>query len=535
MARAQRGTPPTWRCARLNAADVNTIGDILAASARQYADRIAIVGYHQGLTFRTIDRLANKFANALGTFGIAHGGRVGILLANRWEYAVAYFGIARAGLASVHLPGRFSQREFEHVLKAIPLDALIIDDGMRDRFNWAAPFLADSRVIIAGGRTGGGVRMLTTLCEEATDDPPGIAIDPGNVSAILFTGSATGNPRGVLHTHGGRILSSQIALSHFGLQADDVIAVTMPLNDTDGLYTWFQPSILAGASTVLLADWDPEVFAAAVSTLHITGAFLRPAHLAALIRHPSFDAKRLSSLRLVVSAGATNDPALIDAIESALPHARLVQSYGRAETGPLFAQEPEDRRAHRGRIARPNVGRPNGRVDAALFVSPGRRAVVGEIGEIATRGKHVSPGYVGDDAGTRELYRGGDEWAWTGDLALADEHGRWTLAGRREDTIVAGGSSVHPYELERIARQHPDVTDCAAFGIADEKWGELPAMALVVRPQSLVGTGDIEALFTGAQIGPFKRPRAVFIVDALPYSPDGVLRREELKNLVPKN
>ncbi len=528
------------RRARLNAADVNTIGDILAVSARQYADRIAIVGYYQGLTFRTIDRLANKFANALGAFGIAHGGRVGILLANRWEYPVAYFGIARAGLASVHIPARFSQSEFEHVLAAIPLDALIIDDGMRDRFNWAAPFLPDSRIIIAGGRTGGAVRMLTTLCEEASDDPPGIAIDPDSVSAILFTGSATGNPRGVLHTHGGRILSSQIALSHFGLQAGDVIAVTTPLTDADGLYTWFQPSILAGASTVLLTDWDPEVFAAAVSTLHITGAFLRPGQLGALIRHPSFDAKRLSSLRLIVLAGATIDPSLIGAIESALPHARLVQSYGRAETGPLFVQEPEVRRAHAGRSpppnrARPNIGRPNGRVDAALFVSPGRRAAVGEIGEIATRGKHVSPGYVGDDAGTRELYRGGDEWAWTGDLALADEHGRWTLAGRREDTIVAGGSNVHPFELERIARQHPDVADCAAFGIADATWGELPVMALVVRPQSRVGTRDIEALFTGAQIGQFKRPRAVFIVETLPYSPDGVLRREELQKLVPKN
>ena len=534
MAHAQQNTQNTWRCTRLNAAGVNTIGDILAASARQYADRIAIVGYHQGLNFRTIDRLTNKFANALRTFGRAHGGRVGVLLANRWEYAVAYFGIARAGFTSVHIPARFSRSEFEHVLKTMPLEALIIDDGMRDRFNWAAPFLADSRIIIAGGRTGGEVRMLATLCEEATDDPPDIAIDPGSVSSILFAGSATGNPRGILHTHAGRILSSQIALSHFGLQADDVIAVTMPLHDTDGLCTWFQAGVLAGASAVLLADWDPEVFAAAVSTLHITCAFVRPAHLAALIRHPSFDANRLSSLRLIVCAGATIHPVLIAAIENALPHARLVKSYGRAETGPLFAQEQAHRRVHPGPIAHPTIGHPNGRIDVALFVSQGRRAAVGEIGEIATRGRHVSPGYFGDDAGTCELYRGGDEWAWTGDLALADEHGCWTLAGRREDAIMAGGSCVLPFELERIARMHPDVTDCAAFSVADAKWGELPAIAVVIRAQSLVGTHEIEALFTGPEIGPFKRPRAVFIVDALPYSPDGELRRDELRKLVPE-
>ncbi len=522
MAGPQRG----YRT-RLTTASVNTIGDILASSARQYADRTAIVGYHQGLTFRAVNRLANKFANALGKLGIERGGRVGILLANRWEYAVAYFGIARAGLVSVHLPARFDQSEVEHVLATIPLEALIIDDEMRDRFGWASPFLADSRIIIAGGRTGGEVRMMASMCEEAADDPPDMPIDPDSVSSILFSARATGAPKGVLLTHRGRVLSSAIALWDFGLQADDVIAVTTPLHDTAGLHTWFQTGVLAGASTVLLTEWDPEVFVAAVSTLHVTGAFARPAQLAMLVRHPKFDPQRLASLRLIVYQGAPADPAVIAAVERALPHVRLVQNYGQTATGPMFSQQPEDRRANPRAI-----GRPNGRLDVALFARPGRHAVVGEIGEIATRGKHVSPGYFGDEASTRELYRAGDEWAWTGDLAVADEHGQWMFAGQTRDTIFAGGANVHPYELERIARQHPHVANCAAFGIPDPMWGELPAIAVVVKPKTQVSTRDIEALFTGAEIGQFKRPRAVFIVDALPTTADGELLRSALKNLI---
>lgn len=525
MASAQSG-----RHAGLNAVGVNTIGDILAASARQYADRTAIVGYHQGLTFRAVDRLANKFANSLSALGLAPGARVGILLSNRWEYAIAYFGIAKAGMVSVHIPARYEQGEVEQALASVPLEAIIIDDAMRNRIGWTSPFLADARIIIAGGRTDGAMRMMTAMLETSSDHPPEIAIDPDSVSAILFTSGTTGRPKASLQTHRGRVLSSEIALWDFSLQADDVIAVAFPLSHSAGLYTWFQTGILAGASTVLLSEWDPAVFVAAVSTLHVTGAFASPAQLAALIKHPEFDAQRLPSLRLIVYGGAPANPVVIAAVERALPHVRLVQTYGLTEVGPLFSQRPADRRANPAAI-----GRPNGRIDVDLFVRPGRRAAVGEIGEIATRGKHVSPGYFGDDEDTRNIFRGDDDWAWTGDLAVADGAGQLTLIGRTHDTIIAGGVSVYPGELERIVQRHPNVADCAAFGMADPTWGELPAIAVVPKPRTRVSPHEIEALFTGAEFGQFKRPRAAFIVESLPYTPTGKLLRDELKKRFPAN
>ncbi|MFN0305320.1 MAG: class I adenylate-forming enzyme family protein [Burkholderiales bacterium] len=509
---------------------MNTIGDIIAASARQYAERTAIVGYHQGLTFRAVDRLANKFANGLSALGLAPGARVGIIVSNRWEYAIAYFGIAKAGMVSVHISTRYEQGGVEQVLKSVPLEAIIIDDAMRDRIGWANPFLADARIIIAGGRTDGEMRMMTTMLEMSSDSPPEITIDPDSVSAILFTSGTTGRPKASLQTHRGRVQSSEIALWDFSLQADDVIVVASPLSHTTGLYTWFQTGVLAGASTVLLPEWDAGVFVAAVSTLHVTGAFASASQLATLIKHPGFNAQRLSSLRLIVYGGAPANPVMIAAVERTLPHVRLVQNYGQTEVGPLFSQQPADRHLNPAAI-----GRPNGRVDVELFVRPGRRAAIGEIGEIATRGKHVSPGYFGDDEVTRNLFRGGDDWAWTGDLAIADEQGQLTLIGRTFDTIFAGGVSVYPGELERIVQRHPNVADCAAFGMADPTWGELPAIAVVPKPRTRVSPREVEALFTGAEIGQFNRPRAVFIVESLPYTPAGKLLRSELKKRFPSN
>jgi len=137
-------------------------------------------------------------------------------------------------------------------------------------------------------------------------------------------------------------------------------------------------------------------------------------------------------------------------------------------------------------------------------------------------------GYYGDEQATREFFRSGDGWGWTGDLGVRDENGIITLVGRTRDTIISGALNIYPSELERVAKQHPGVADCAAFGLPDDIWGELPAIAVVSKPGAPMREADLLALFEET-IARFKRPRQVFFVESLPYTIAGKLRRAELR------
>lgn len=497
------------------------IGDLPRVAAKRFGSRTAIVAAERSYSFDQLDELSNRFANALIASGVAPGDHVGLLLHNIAEYPIAYFGIAKAGAVSVHLSHRFTEGELNYVLSKVPLTALIVESAMASQIDWAMRHVTAPRIIkVAAGQ--GDDASFAGLLANATAAAPAVVVDEDGASVILFTSGTTGYPKGAVQPNYGRCLSAYVTMAELQLTDHDVLAVITPLYHAAGLYTWFQSGIAAGVCSILLPAWDPVEFMETAERLRITGVFAVPTQLAMLARHPEFDASRLATLRLVVFGGAPSDPKLIAEIAHAIPQARLVQNYGQTETGSLVCQGPEERR-----VAPAALGRPNPALEIEIFAEPGRPAAVGELGEIATRGKHVMLGYYGDEEATRTFFRAGDEWGWTGDLAVKDEKGMFTLVGRGSDTIISGAVNIYPSELERIARQHPGVADCAAFGLPDPIWGELPAIAIVEKPGMSVPEADLLALFERT-IARFKRPRHIFRVDTLPYTAAQKLKRREL-------
>ena len=500
------------------------IGDILSNTAKTFGGRTAIISAGRALSYAELDHLAGRFAAGLAARGVRPGDRVGILLRNLQEYPVAHFGVAKAGAVSVHLPLRLAPRELEYVLGKIPLAALVADVSLPELLGAARPFLPGGRILAAGGAALPGTVAFDEVLIDAP--PPPVAIDDAGPAAILFTSGTTGYPKGAIQPHHGRWLSAQAAIADFALTSSDVLAMASPMYHAAGLCTWYQAGVAAGASAVLMPAWDPAGFIEDVERHGITGAFAVPTQLAMLVRHPAFDARRLRSLRVLVFGGAPSAPELITEVERALPGTRLVQNYGQTETGPLFSAQPEDRARNPAAL-----GRPNPLIEVRI-ITEGREAGVGEIGEIATRGAHLMLGYFDDPVSTKKFFRDGDGWGWTGDLAVRDAEGFITLVGRSRDTIISGAVNIYPGELERVARMHPEIADCAAFGVPDPVWGELPAIAVVRRPGATIDAAAVQALFEG-EIGRHKRPRAVHFVDSLPYTPVGKLIRGELKKRFP--
>lgn len=502
------------------------IGETLAHSAAQFPDKTAFVQGEARTSFVELDAAASRFAHALLAEGLAKGETVAILCGNHVPHAVAYFGTARAGGIAAHLSTRYAADEIAHTLKLVDAAVAVVDAEFADLIaNLARDLPRLRRVVVVGPDASDAVSFDAYIYGQPAAAPD-IAIADTDPASITFTGGTTGFPKAALLTHRARTVWCETAIEWFSLGPDDTLAVASPMYHAAGMFIWVQPGILAGVTCALLGHWDVAEFVADVERLGATGAFLVPAQVKMLIDHAAFDAGQLKSLRKIVYGGAPSPPGLIERADASLPHVEFIQNYGQTEIGPLVTLYAEDR------ARRPDaLGYPTRHCELAVFTELGVGAPPGEVGEIAVRGDSVMLGYVNDPEQTAGFFKAGDDWGYTGDLGYREEDGLITLVDRAKDVIIAGGVNIYPAEIERVLLTVPEIEDCAAFGVADDKWGELPQVAVVLRPCAGLSEQAI-ADICAERIARHKRPRRVHIVDAIPKTGAGKILRPALREMV---
>ena len=502
-----------------DSAATGVTGDIIRRSAERNPQRASIVFDGESVSYAELDRTTQQCAHALAE-RLAPGAKIGFMLSNSPAYAVGFYGAARSGCVSVHVSPRYTPSELAYVCRQTGAEAWIVDaktkptaEATFDELG-VAPHLID-----ASG--------FDAFLEGHPETPVARTIRPEDPFCIQYTSGTTGHPKGVVLSHRSRILSAVAAVEEIPLHAEDILAVTTPLCHAAGIFTWFQPALLAGATCIFLRGWSPKELIAQVAAHGITGAFMVPSQIAMLLEELNRDGldrlDRLNGLQKVVYGGAPASQELLERVEAALPHVTFVQALGSTETGHLLCQTPEERRKNP--LA---VGKPGPRIEHCLFTEKGDVASPGEVGELAVRGPVLMEGYLDAPEETRAYFKSDDGWSFTGDLALADDEGVLTLVGRTKERILSGGINVYPTELEGMISEHPDVVECAVFAVPDEKWGELPAAAVVRRDGASVTEGELLD-FAGERTARFKRVRYVFFVDELPKTARGKVKRNLLK------
>lgn len=499
-------------------------GDFLSGSARRHPDRIAVAQDSQRISYAQLDADANRFANALLDRGLGKGARIAVIAPNIPEYAIAYFGAARAGCVSAHISTRATASDVRLMLERIDAQLVLFDSSCAAS---VLPGLGAGpgrhAVVMNDGVTlpqaPTPVLSLREILDQSHATPIDIDLMPSDALAITFTGGTTGSPKAVVVSHGARYASARIATTRFGLTDDDVMGIATPLFHAAGLFVCFAPTILLGAGSVLLRSWNAGQFIETVERERITATFMVPTQLGDLISHPGFSAARLASLRNISYAGAPMPANLLARVQDALPHARFTENYGQSETGPLTvrrASDPAEKLNTVGtRVAEVEISRDDGSV-----------AGPGEIGEIVTRGPHVFSEYFGDPQQTAQAFR--DGWLRTGDVGYFDDQGFLVLVDRIKDIIICGGENIYPAEIENVLFRHPAVAECAAFGIPDDRRGELPAAHVVLSRNASV-TEDALIEFCTTQIAPHKRPRVINFVASLPRTPVGKIQRNVIR------
>jgi len=242
----------------------------------------------------------------------------------------------------------------------------------------------------------------------------------------------------------------------------------------------------------------------------------------ALLRHPDFDKRDLSSLRKGYSGASSFPPPVIEELARRLPNMRLWNVYGQTEIAPVATfLQPEDALRKIG-----SVGMPGLNVETRVLDDDDNELPPGEIGEIAHRSPQCMAGYYNDPEKTAEAFRNG--WFHSGDLGYFDEEGYLYVVDRKKDMIKTGGENVASREVEECVLRHPKVAEVAVFGVPDEKWIEAVTAVIVLRAGENATIEEIIS-FSRERLAHYKTPKHVHFTPALPKNASGKILKRELR------
>ena len=512
-------------------ADLNA----MIETARRHGDKTFIVeeaddGSHRRLTFAEVFALRDRLVPLLQ---IHRGERVAICMRNRTEWIVAFMAVVKAGGIAALLNSRGSPAELVGMIHEVTPE-LVLADSER------------ARLIREGGYAG---RMLdlTRPFDEAEIERRGHvpAENPGTADAddactILFTSGTTGRVKGavlshrnlitglmgvqlsgmqVLHTTADRLgMPVDALLQHMPQQA---VLLVYPLFHISGLGSAFLSPLLAGSKVVVMRRWDADKALRFVAEEKVTMFTGVPTMLWDVLQRAQATGADLSSLTNIASGGQALPVNLLQEMRALCPQAMMGTGYGMTECSGAIAQAVgEDF------VRKPSsAGRVLPLVDLRLAAPDGTPLPVGQAGEIMVRGAQIMAGYWNRPDDTAAVL-GADGWLHTGDVGLVDDEGYVFIVDRKKDMVISGGENIYCAEVERVLGEMPQITECAAFGVPDERLGEM--LVCVVRAH---GTSEEEVIrWVAERLAKYKAPgRVAFATEGLPRNHVGKVDKVALR------
>jgi fatty-acyl-CoA synthase len=354
--------------------------------------------------------------------------------------------------------------------------------------------------------------------------PP--TIDERDPAEIFYTSGTTGLPKGAVLTHRNLYLHAVHSALTNGIDGSDVILHTIPLFHVNGWGTPHYVTALGGVH-VMLPRFDAGEVLRLVEAEGVTRLFLVPTMAARLLEHPDLDSRDFSSLRQVSVGGAPTGETILAELEDRLG-CECICGYGMTEASPTITRSLDKPGEPPSRARRATTGLPILGVEVSVVDDAGREVPRDGVtpGEIRTRSNHVMAGYWEAPEATAEVIR--DGWLHTGDVATVDGDGYLTIIDRTKDVIVSGGENISSVEVEKALTAHPAVLEAAVIGRADPEWGEVPDAFVTVRAGQSVEPDALIA-FVRDRLAHFKAPRRVTVVEDLPRSGTGKVRKASLR------
>lgn len=477
------------------------------------------------MTYGQLEGRMHAVAGLFGTLGIAQGDRIVVCCGDDVVVTTLYLAALRIGVTTALIDPASSPDEALVLVRASRAKALFADEQLGRNREVISTLLQDGKVVTVGPTRQRFDSLLASVQPTSTLPAP---LSPSGSAFILFTSGTTSRPKGVEVSLAAVAAHMRTMNIQYGYGQDSIVMNSLPLHHSDGI-NHGPVNIMASGGTLVrtgafAVQQLPRIFHR-IASGGITHLITVPTVLALMLRAgPEYnDAFRGGAFRFVSSTAGPLDEKLWREFESRFG-TMVVNSYGLTETvceGFYCGPTPETRRIG-------TIGKPID-IEVKLLTSDGREADVGEMGEMLIRGTCVMKGYFDLPAETDKVLR--DGWLYTGDLAIRDADGFYTLTGRKKNVIICGGINVYPEDVTRTIEHLPGVREATTIGVSDEAWGERVVSCVVSEPEAAL-TSDAVIDYCRAHLSPEKVPSRVLMLDLLPRGPSGKIALPDVKRIV---
>lgn len=492
--------------------------DFVAHFARTTPNKLAVfdLARSRRLSYSQLQASIDQ-ASALLTevSGVPAGQRVAVVSRNRAEMLILHFACIRCGAIFVPVNWRLAPAEVAIIL-ADCRPALIIAEP-----EFAAHVAGSDRQCIWIDTSEAGLEARMTAARAPV---PRHNSTPDTPITLLYSSGTTGRSKGVIITLLNAFAGSlNLALDmHCG--ADSVFLCDMPLFHTAGLFAAARTPLSVGGTVLLSQKFDAPTTYERLCDLQlgVTHYFCVTQMAMSMRQLPGFDGRRLARLTALITGGAPNPEAHIRRwLDDGVA---MINAWGMSEICSGTAQPLGDPQRL---LDNPSaIGVPHLTLEMKLVDADGQEVGTGSVGEICVRGWSVTPGYWERPDLDAQAFK--DGWFCTGDVAIRDAAGCYTLVDRIKDMFISGGENVYPAEVEAVIVELPGISDVAVFGVPHEKWGETGAALVVIAPGSSLDPTTIEA-HCKSRLAAFKVPRFFKIVATLPRTASGKVQKHVLR------
>ncbi|MFD9366543.1 fatty acyl-CoA synthetase [Streptomyces sp. NPDC060020] len=499
----------------------DTVDGLVRASALRVPDRLAVRYRDRSWTYAELDAAVTTGAAVLRErYGLAAGDRVATFAHNCDAYLLAFLACARAGLTHVPVNQNLTGEDLAYILDNSGSALVLADPDLAGRIPDGYPVRA------LRDAPGSFLAELTepSAFEHADGDADGDAevdADPGRVAQLLYTSGTTALPKGAMMTHRALAHEYESAIEALDLAEEDRPVHSLPLYHSAQMHVFLLPYLAVGArNTILDAPVAEQVFDL-VEAGEADSLFAPPTVWIGLANHPEFAARELGALRKAYYGASIMPVPVLERLRARLPGLGFYNCFGQSEIGPLATVLGPDE--HEGRMD--SCGRPVRHVEAKVVDEEGKDVPDGTAGEVVYRSPQLCLGYWNDPAATEKAFR--DGWFRSGDLAVRDAQGYFTVVDRVKDVINSGGVLVASRQVEDVLYTHPGVAEAAVVGLPDERWIE--AVTAVVVPRGEVTEAELMT-YARERLAHFKAPKRILFVDALPRNASGKILKRELRD-----
>jgi len=502
------------------------LSDWIKCHADTTPDKPAILFEGREISYARLARRIERCARVLvAGLGINPGDRVAYLGQNSPEQIALLFACARVGAILLPLNWRLAAPEHVQLLQHARPQAMFVDGLFTDHVNGVREQL-DFITLVSYADQGEGWAWFNEL-EDARRgqpviaDPVGLSEDDGLL--LCYTSGTTGVPKGALLSKRALACNAANSVDMHAMTEDDMVLTVLPMFHVGGLNIQTIPALFAGATVVLLRQFDVDSFYQAFEEQPVTLTLIVPTIMLLLMADERWAKGKPDSLR-IISIGSTVVPEnmVSKVCDWGVP---LVQVYGSTETCPIAAYTPPVDAARKPA----STGKTAKYCEILIVDKTGEELACGESGEILVRGPNVMTEYWHDADASREVFSNG--WLHTGDIGHFDEEGFLFVDGRLKDMIISGGENIYPALIENLLAEYEDIEEVAVVGRPDDHWGEVAVAVVVVKEGSTVNAEKI-INFCSGRISRFSCPREAVRVDSLPRNAMGKVLKEEVRQLV---